>query len=172
MLAPVLDPFHRTAEPHGGDAHEHVLGIELAADAEAAAHMRLVHRDARRTALEHARQQVAIAVRHLGGAMQLEHVARGVVAADGAARLQRHARVAADRQLELDHDLGVAQHAVDIAVALLEHDHFGVAAGRELGGLGGGVEQHRQLGHLDRHQIGRVLGDVRVGGKDRREPPA
>ena len=103
VLAPVLDPFHRPAETHGGDADQHVLGIELAADAEAAAHMRFVHVDRGGRALEHARQQLAIAVRHLGGAVQLEDVARGIVAADGAARLQRHAGMAADRQLELDH---------------------------------------------------------------------
>ena len=81
VLAPVLDPFHRAAEPHGGDADQHVLGIELATDAEAAAHMRLVHVDRRRRQAEHAREQLAIAVRHLGGAVQLEDVARRVVAA-------------------------------------------------------------------------------------------
>jgi hypothetical protein len=43
MLAPILDPFHRPVETHGGDADQHVLRIELAADAEAPAHVRLVH---------------------------------------------------------------------------------------------------------------------------------
>ena len=75
MLAPVLDPFHRPAQPHGGDADENVLGIDLAADAEASAHMRLVHVDGRRRQREHAREQVAVAVRHLGGAVQLEDAA-------------------------------------------------------------------------------------------------
>ena len=42
VLAPVLDPFDRTAEPHGGDADQHVLGIKLAANAETAADVRLV----------------------------------------------------------------------------------------------------------------------------------
>ena len=42
MLAAVLDPFHRHAEPQRGEAHQHVLGIELAADAEAAADMTFV----------------------------------------------------------------------------------------------------------------------------------
>ena len=45
MLAPVLDPFHRAVEPLGGDADQHVLGIELAANAEAAADMRFVDVD-------------------------------------------------------------------------------------------------------------------------------
>ena len=70
MLAPVLDPFHRPVEAHGGDADQHIFRIEFAADAEASAHMRLVHVNRRRRALEHAREQLAIAVRHLGGAVQ------------------------------------------------------------------------------------------------------
>ena len=43
MLAPVLDPFHRPVESHGGDADQYVLGIKLAADAEAAADMGFVN---------------------------------------------------------------------------------------------------------------------------------
>ncbi len=42
MLAPVLDPLDRPPEPHGGDAHQHILRIELAAHPEAAAHMRFM----------------------------------------------------------------------------------------------------------------------------------
>ena len=120
MLAPVLDPFHRPAEPHGRDADQHVLRIKLAADAEAAAHVGFVHVDRRGRKPEHAREQLAIAVRHLGGAVQFEDGARGVVAADCAARLQRHAGMAADRQFELDHHGRGAQHRVDVAVALAD----------------------------------------------------
>ena len=43
MLAPVLQPLHRAAQPHGGNADQHVFRIKLAADAEAATHMGLVH---------------------------------------------------------------------------------------------------------------------------------
>ena len=85
VLAAVLDPFHRALEPHRGDADQNVLGIELAADAEAAADMRLEALHRRRRAVEHARDQLLVPVRHLGGAVQLQHVARGVVAADRAA---------------------------------------------------------------------------------------
>ena len=42
MLAPVLDPLDRPAEAERGERHEHVLRVELAADAEAAADMALV----------------------------------------------------------------------------------------------------------------------------------
>ena len=37
VLAPALDPLDRPAELHGGERHQDVLGIELAAHAEAAA---------------------------------------------------------------------------------------------------------------------------------------
>ena len=51
MLAAVLDPFHRAIEFFCGDADQHVLGIKLAADAEAAADMGFVDMDrARRNA--------------------------------------------------------------------------------------------------------------------------
>ena len=43
VLAPVFDPFHGTVEPHRRDQHQQVLGIKLAADAEAAPDMALVH---------------------------------------------------------------------------------------------------------------------------------
>ena len=42
VLAPVFDPFHRAFKSHGGDADQHVLGIELATDAEAAADVSFV----------------------------------------------------------------------------------------------------------------------------------
>ena len=45
MLAPVLDPFHRAAQPHGADADQDILRIKLAADAEASPDVRLVHMD-------------------------------------------------------------------------------------------------------------------------------
>ena len=42
MLAPVLDPLDRPAEAKRAERDQHVLGIDLAADAEAAADMALV----------------------------------------------------------------------------------------------------------------------------------
>ena len=48
MFAPVFDPFHRAIEFFGGDADQHVFGIKLAADAEAAADMGLVDMDSAR----------------------------------------------------------------------------------------------------------------------------
>ena len=149
------------------DADQHVLRIELAADAEAAADMRFVHMDRGRRELEHAREQVAIAVRHLGGAVQFEDVAGGVVAADGAARFERHTGMATDPELELhDHGCG-AKHRIDVAIALLDHGDFGVAAGREFARLGFGGEQDRQFLDLQHDEIGRVFRHVGILGEDR-----
>ena len=131
---------------------------------------RLVHVDRRRREREHAREQIAVAVRHLGGAVQLENVARGVVAADCAAGLQRHAGMAADRELELDDQRRGAKRRIDVAVALADDRHLGVASGGELAGRGLGGEQDRQLLDLDGDEIGGVLrhiGILREHGGDR-----
>ncbi len=64
----------------------------------------------------------------------------------------------------------VAQHRVDVAVALADDRHLGVAAGRELAGLGLGGEQDRQLLDLDGDEIGRVLRHVGVARRTPRRP--
>ncbi len=168
VLAPVLDPLHGPAEPHRGDADQHVLRIELAADAEAAADMGLEHMDRGRRDAEHAREQLANAMGHLGRAVQLKQVAGGVVAADCTPCLQGHAGMAADGKLELDHDRRGAKHLVDIAVALADDRRLGVAAAGELPRLVGRRHHDRQFLDLDRDQIGGVLGHVGVGRKHRR----
>ena len=94
--------------------------------------------------------------------MQFQHVARSVVAAECAARLQRHAGVAARGQVQFNDRVRGREHCVDVAVALREEGGFGVAAGRELAGLGASIEQRRQFLDLDRDQFGRILGNIRV----------
>ena len=162
VLAAVLDPFHRAVETHRRDADQHVLGIKFAADAEAAADVGLEARHRRRRPAEHARDQFLVPVRHLGGAVQFQHVARSVVAAERAARLQRHAGVPARGQVQFNDRVRGREHRVDVAVALREEGGFGVAAGRELAGLGASIEQRRQFLDLDRDQFGGILGNVRV----------
>ena len=46
VLATILDPFHRAAQAHSGDADEHILRIELATDTKTAPHMRFMQMDA------------------------------------------------------------------------------------------------------------------------------
>ena len=125
MLAAVLDPFHRAIEPQRAETDEHVLGIKLAAHAEAAAGVAFMQMHGGGRQPEHARQAVAVPMRHFGGAEELEHVARRVVAGDGAARLQRHAAVAADLELERDDLMRRGKSRRDVAVALAHDRGFG-----------------------------------------------
>ena len=124
-----------------------------------------VHR--RRRPPEHPRNQFLVAVRHLGGAVQLQHVARRVVAAERAAALDRHAGVPAAGQLQFDDMRRRAEHRIGVAVALGEDRGLGVAAGRELARLVGGMQQRRQFLDLDRDQVGGILGHVGVFGEHR-----
>ena len=134
VLAAVLDPFHRPAEAPGGDQHQHVFGIKLAAHAETAAGVALMQVDLRRRESEHAHQRVLVPVRHLGGAVQLQHVMGGVVEADGAAGLQRHPGMAPDREIELDHRMGCRERGVDVAEAVTHGQRRGAAAVVEFAG--------------------------------------
>ena len=170
MLAAILDPFDRPLQAQRGDADQHVLRIDLAANAEAAADMpfKKVHR--RRTAAEHARDLVPVPMRHLGGAVQFEHVAGGVIARDRAARLERHARMAADRQRCLDHRMRAAESGVDLAIALAHDRRLGGSAGLEFARRFVGLQNGRQFLDVERDELGRVLGEigiVREHGGDR-----
>src|ERR1700722_18854356 len=110
MLVPILDPLHRSPQPQCRETDQNVLRIEFAANSESTAYMSLEQMNGRGAALERAREQVTGAVWHLGGAMQLEDIADGVVASERAARFQRHAGMAADFQLKLD-DFACSQEA-------------------------------------------------------------
>ncbi len=106
-------------------------------------------------------------MRHLGGAMQLQDVARGIVAADGAAGFDRHAAVAADREIKRDHLVRARHHGVDIAVALTHDGGFGAVAFGKLAGLRVGRKDHRHVLNLDRNEIGGIFGDVGIGREHR-----
>ena len=169
VLAPVLDPFHRPPKPQRGEADQHVLGIKLATNAEPAAHMALEQMHARSAAAEHAGDAGAIPVRHLGGAIKLQHVAGGVVARDGAARLQRHAGMPPDGKIEFDDDSGVAKRRREIAIGLFHDRRLGRTAVLEFPRRCAGVEDDRQFFDRDGDEIGRVLRHVGVDRKHRRD---
>ena len=126
--------------------------------------MAFVQMHARRLAAEHAGQRVAVPMRHLGGAVQLENAARD--AGDGAARLQRHAAVAADFQIERDDGVGAGERHLHVAKALANQGDLGRMAGIEGAGRRVGVHQRGQRLCLDCHQIGGILGSVGIGGED------
>ena len=165
MLAPVLDPFHRPAEPQRGEADQYVLGIKLAANTEAAADMPFEQMHTGGIATQHAGDVVAIPVRDLGGAVKLEHVAGGVVARDRTAGFKRNAGMAPDHEIEFDHGMRLAEGCCDIAVGLFHDRRLGRAAVFEFPGRGDGIEDDRQFLDGDGDEIGGVLRHIGVGGE-------
>ena len=163
VLAPVLDPFDRPLEPHCRQADEKVFRVELAADAEPAAGIAFLQYNTGRTAAEHARQAIAVAVRHLGRAIELQHIARAVVTRQGAARFQRHAAVPADFEVERDNGIGRGKRGIDLAIAFPQDQRFGREARREAARRRGGIQYRRELFGLDRDKIGGIFREIRVG---------
>jgi len=162
MLAPILDPFDRSAQLHRREADQHILRVELAAHAEAATDMDLVQMQRARAALEHAAQGIAGAVRDLGGTIEPQHVAAGIMDADSAARLHRHGGVPSDLEIELDHRMGRGKRAFDIAEAVSQHRGLSRPSRLEFAGSIGRREQRRQCLDFDRDEIGGILGDVAI----------
>jgi hypothetical protein len=91
-----------------------------------------MHMQRRRAAVEHAAERLAITVRDLGGTVQLKQVLGRVVAADGAAGLERHARVPAGFDIDLDYCMRIAEGGFDVAIAVAQNDCFCRTAGLEL----------------------------------------
>ncbi len=168
MLAPVLDPFHRPAEPQRGETNQHVLGIKLAANTEPSAHVAFEEMHARRAAAEHAGDVVAVPVRNFGGAVELQHVARGVVMSDRAARLQRNAGMAPDREVQLDYDRGVVKRGRELAIGLFHDRRFGRTSGLEFPWRFARVEHEGQIFDLDRDYVGGILGQIWIAREHRR----
>ena len=162
VLLPVLDPLDRPAEPHGGKTDEHILGIKLAAHAETAADMAFEQMQRRQRAAQDLGDLLLIAVRHLGSAVQLQHVADGIVASDRAARFQRHAGVAADGNVDRDHGVGGAERLLDVAVALFDDHRLGGESRFELTGFDIGRHHRRQFFEIGDDVLGGVLGLIGI----------
>ena len=165
----VFDPLHRALQTHGREQHQHVLGVDLAAHAKAATHVKFKEVNGVRTAPEHACERIAIAVRHLGGTVQFEHIARGIVATDRTAGLERHARVAPSGQFELDRAGSLGKRRLDIPIAFAYGGGLGGQARRKFAKRRGGIGEHRQRLEVEAHAFGRVFGNEGVGCKDRRD---
>ena len=69
MLAPILQPFYGTSEPHGCDQDKNVFGINLATDSESATNMAFIKVNPGCAPSKHARQGFAIPMRNLCGAV-------------------------------------------------------------------------------------------------------
>ncbi len=140
MLASVLDPFDRPPEAQRGDRDEEVFGVEFAPDAKSATGIAFLQDHRRRAATERARQRVAVAVRHLGGAEQFEHVPSGIEVGEGTPRLERYAAVPADRQVDGDDLKCRGKSCLDIAVSGAQQQHLGRQTRRKIAGGGAGVQ--------------------------------
>ena len=156
VLEAVFGPFHRALQAQRRLADEHVLRIELAAHAEAAADMPLdqVHHVGGQ--IQHARHLVAVVVRHLRRALHRQDAARRIEIGERTARLERHAAMAAHRHLELDHRVGGGKCGGEIAITFLDQRGFRRLERRHLCG---------QLVDLEAHELGGVFGSVRIFGE-------
>ena len=94
VLAALLDPAHRPAEPAREERDQQVLGVDMALAAKAAAD---IERDAAHPRLGQAEQRGGLAphpMHHLGRGPDRRRVGARIVGADDAAALHRHGGVA------------------------------------------------------------------------------
>ena len=117
MLAAVLDPFHRAVELLRRERNQEILGIELAAHAEAAADVGFDHGDGVFRQAHLLRQDAAVVEHHLGQAANGEVAVRRVPFGQQPARLHRHGGEALHREAlaagvgrVAERGLGVARH--------------------------------------------------------------
>ena len=101
VLRPVLDPPHGPADAEGEQRDEDVLGVELAAGAEAAADVDLDEPHALRLEPEQAGDHRAVEVLHLGGAVH-GHAAVAGGLGEEAAGLDRRSRLAREAERAAD----------------------------------------------------------------------
>ena len=174
-LAALLDPPDGAAELHRGERDQHVFRIQLAADAEASAHVHLRQAQRAHGDAEDRGQDGAVDVDALGGADQVQLApARVGGHGDEAARLERRRRLARiGEALAHDHG-GRVERPVDVADAHRDHrDVVGLGAGKEPRCARG--ERHRHRGARgegivdDVDALERVLGHVAVVGHDQRD---
>ena len=171
VLAALLDPPHRTLEPHGEQAERDVLRIEDALHAEAAADVRRDHTDAVLGQPEHLGQAVAREVRHLRARPERQLALGGAPVGDAATSFHRRRRVAIGTKRSLDHHHRAVHGQIDAAVleAAREQD---VARRRVVderravahGGIGLDRRRQRLVVHVDQRRA--VLRRVAVGGHD------
>jgi hypothetical protein len=171
-LPAILDPPDRTAELHGRKWHQDVLRVELAAHAEAAAHIHLGQAQSAQRDPEDRRQDAPVDVDALGRADQVKLAALGIgrhghepPSLESGGGLPRIGEALAD-----DHGRGV-ERRVDVADAHRDQgDVVGLGAREQERGAwherlgGGGAGRQRIVDDVDEGE--RVFGDVPVIGHD------
>ena len=141
----------------------------IAAHAEAAAGVAFMQMHRRSGAAEHARERIAIPMRHLGGAVKVKHIARRIVARYCATRLKRHARVPPDFEFKRNDRMRRGKGRRHVAVTLADHGGFGGMAGGKFDRRRIGGHHFRQVIDFDPNQIGGVFGDIGIGREHDRD---
>ena len=173
VLAAVLDPFHRAAELARRERDQEILGIELAAHAEAAADVGLDHGDGVLRQPHLLRQDAAVGEDHLGHAGDGEMAFGRVPFGEQAARLHRHGAEALHDKVLAAGVGRVAERRVRVALHRRQRDDV-IAAGRLeqqafVLARGLAVGHRRQRFDVERDRIERVLGERRAVGDDDRD---
>ena len=173
VLGAILDPLDGALEALRREGDEDVLGVELAAHAEAAADVDLDEPDRVLLETEQRGDRAAVEVLHLGGAPEREHARGRVVVGDEPARLHRHARVALHREAPGDAHVGAGGGGLDIAEARrdrVDDVRRDVVVHRALAGRGGGeIGGDGQRVEVELHELGGVLRRPRILGDDERD---
>ncbi len=115
VLAPVLDPLHRSPGLHGQHADHDLLREEVALHAEAAAHVGADDPDQVLRHPQRVRQAGAHQVRDLGGRPQGERALGAVVLRDAAAVLHGDPGLPMGQQVDLEGAIGLRKGGIRIA---------------------------------------------------------
>ena len=165
VLAAVLDPFDRPPQAQCCRTHQDVLGIKLAADAEAAADVTFVELNGGCGPSEHAGNLVPVPMRHLGRAVEFEYIADRVVAGNRTAGFQRNAGMPADRQRRADNGVSGTECRSDVAIAFVDDRGLCRPSRFELAGRVGGMQNCRQFFDVQPDELGRILGEIGIVGE-------
>ena len=114
VLLTVLNPLHRATQPHGQQRDQEVLGVELTAHAETAAHIRLDEVDPVFGKVQQVGQDRAVEVRDLCWTPHRQEAAAGLEVGNQPARLQRHAAVALDHEPFTQHQVRCGKRGIDV----------------------------------------------------------
>jgi len=168
VLAPRLDPLHGPAEPARDGRDQHLLGVRVALDAEAAADVGRQHAYARLAEPERGGDGAAHGVGDLRRGPHREETVRRRGMREHAARLDRHAGHAREVEGRLHHDVGVGEAARDVARAArrdARHVVGPVLEHARRAGSEGALDGRRGRPRLPRHAhgfgaVGRAVGVV------------
>jgi hypothetical protein len=173
-LAAILDPLDGAAELHGGQGHEDVLGVELAAHAEAASHVHFGEAQRAEGQAEDGRENAAVDVDALGRSHEVELSALRI-GGDGhePARLQRGRGLPRIDEALADHQIGALERARRVSAVHGDHGHVvGFRPREEEGSTGGeglgrrGAHGQRIVDHVDEREG--ILGHVAIVGHHQR----